>query len=199
MITHLWGIRIWIWIYFLISTAVFISIIIYWYREKIRRKFYEMRFPEKIIRVIIHYKGGLYHEFWRLIPDYDSFSIMGKSYYYNEKNIIRDNDIFADSNRLKLKVDGKEYNLDNVYKIRHKQKPYPELHYFYNNPNPINFYKDIDIDMNSKQLEMFQENDLFKKLLTLTEERNMLMIIIVISIINALGITFIILKLMEVI
>lgn len=199
--TYILGVRLWIWLYLAISFFGFMGVIAYLKRELIRKIFYEMRFPEKIIKVVIHYQTGLFHEFYRLIPNEDSFNILGKTYNYNDKAIIRDNEIFAVKNQsetVTINVDGKKYNFTKRFLIKPKLKPYPEIHYFYNIPNPIEFkYALKKIDFTASQLEAFKQNDLWKKLLTLEGEKSLLVVILFLTVGCILMNIFIIAKLFE--
>lgn len=191
------GVKVWIWLYFFLSIVLGSFVILYWHREKIRRKYYEIRFPERIIKVVLHYKSGFFKEFFRLMPDDNLFVINGKDYHFDSEEILRDNDFFVRKNKKKtetvVKIEGVEYIITDLYKLRKKKRDYPELHYFYNIPKPIQFdYKEKDIKLSAKQLNLFQENDLFSKLLTLDTQRNIFIILMILMIANFL-VTFILL------
>jgi len=185
----LWGARVWIWLYLLLSIFLFIGVLIFFFRERIRRKYYELRFPEKLINIVMHYKGGYKKQYARLIPDDDSFVIDGKRYPYSNKAILKDNDCFAfnKGGELTLKIDGKTYDLNSKLSIKNRWSKYPEIHYFYNQPAPINFdLSKKSLEFSSKQLEEFKDNDLFVKLLTMDSENlksNIMMIAIIINIV----------------
>ncbi|GAG87342.1 unnamed protein product, partial [marine sediment metagenome] len=132
-----------------------------------------------------------FKEFYRLIPDDNIFVIEGKDYNFDNEQILKDNDFFVvknkKSNETLIKVDGKEYQINDLYKIRKKKRDYPELHYFYNVPQPIEYnFKDKAVKLSAKQLNQFKENDLFSKLLTLDAEKNIFMILIVVCVINSI-------------
>jgi hypothetical protein len=190
------NVRLWIWIYLLLSFFGFNSIIIWWYREKIKRKYYIMRFPEKIIRVFIHYKTGLFHEFWRLMPTEDTLELMNNAYIYDSKKIIKADDIFISEKEkeYKIKIDKKEYNLLPDKIIKNKHNIYQEIHYFFNNPAPLDFYSNVELKTSASDLNIFQENDLFRKLMTLSQEKGILLLLMILVIANLLGTIFIILK-----
>jgi len=202
-LNNLWlGVRIWIWLYFALSLIFIIVVGIWWYRESIRRKYYEIRFPEKLLKVVIHYKTGYFKEFYRLIPDKNAFSILGMDYHFTDKDIIRDNDFFVKNKKKKnstvVKVEGKEYEINDLYRIRKKSRDYPEIHYFYNIPHAIKFeIKAKDIKLSAKQLNIFQENDLFAKLLTLDSQMNMFVFLILLGVVNAIISMIILAKMME--
>ena len=196
----LWGVHLWVWLYLGLSVVLFISVAMYFYREVIRKKYYDIRFPEKVLRIVIHYKSGYFKEYWRLVPDNDFFVIDKKQYQFNDSSIKKENDFFIEGKAPKqiIRVDGKEYQFDNLFSLKNRWKKYPEIHYIFNKPSPLNFdlAKD-ELDFTASQLEEFKENDLFKKLLTLDTERSFLMFILFAVIINLVGTIFIIAKIME--
>lgn len=183
-------IRWWIWLYFFFSIVMGLFIGIYWQREKLKKYYYLVRFPEQIIKVIVHYGTGLYNVYWRLIPDDNIFKINAKVYEFNDEKILKENDFFADKRKNKktiIKVDDIEYEFENLALISYKGGKYPEIHYFYNNPKPLDFgLSDSKLKFSSKQMHDFEQNDLFTKLLTLTQERTTMMIIMIVCIINIL-------------
>jgi len=194
------GVRIFIWIYFSISLICGLSVIIFWYRERIRKRYYEFRFPEKLLKVVIHYVGNQYKEFWRLIPDDNLFTFESKKYSFSDKTILKDNEFFIkqDNNRNVVIIDGKKYSFEDLKIVRKRKSIYPEVHYFYNNPTPINFdFEKKDVGFSSKELNDFEENDLFKKLLTLEDEKRLMMLIMILTIVNTIATVFVIAKLME--
>ncbi len=193
------GVRIWIWFYFGLSIILFIGVAIYWYRERIRKKYYEFRYPEKLVKVVIHYKSMMYKEYWRIIPDDMFFSIENKKYEFNDKNILKENEFFSKKSKNKtiIKIKGKEYIFEDLLGIKHRHTKYMEMHYFFNNPNPINFnLSEKKLDFSAKQLFDFKENDLFAKLLTLQGERSLMMIILILSIVNIIVSMFLVAKIM---
>lgn len=183
-------VRIWIWMYLVFSILALVVVAIYFFREWIRKQYYKIRFPEKLIRIVIHYKTNYFKVYWRIIPDVDTIKLDGKNYAFNSKLILNPNDVFAKAKKgtgLKLGVEGKWYNVDNLLKIKSRWNKYPELHYFYNAPNPIQFdMSKKKIEFSSKQLKDFKENDLFSKLLTLDTQSTMIFLVLVASVVGAL-------------
>jgi len=113
IINGVWfGVRIWIWLYLLLSIVLGGVVALYFYRETIKRKYYEIRFPEKVLKVIIHYKNNMYNVYWRLVPDDNIFRIAGKDYSFDNKTIQKENDFFTRGTKpnLKIVVDSKEYD-----------------------------------------------------------------------------------------
>lgn len=183
------GVRVFIWIFLFISIGLFIGVLIYFFREKIKEKYLKIRWPERVIRIIIHHPGSQYfNEYWRLIPDREDFTIGNKTYLYSDPAVIKKNESYAyqDKDLLKIKVWGKEYILDKNYKIRQRWERWPEIHYIDGVPNPIDFYNIIDsnIKFTSRDLELFKENDLFQKLLTLQGEKAIMVMLIIMTFIN---------------
>ena len=196
----LWGVRWFIWIYFSISIIAGLTVVIYWFRERIRKRYYMFRFPEKLLKVVVHYSGNQYKEFWRIIPDDKLFTFEGKKYSFSEDTIIKDNEFFInkDNDRNVIKIDGKKYSFEDLKIINKRKSIFPEVHYFYNTPTPITFdFSKKNVGFSSKELNDFEENDLFKKLLTLEDEKRLMMLIMILTIVNTIATVFVIAKLME--
>lgn len=197
----LWGVRVFIWLFFAVAVFLFCFVVLYFFREKLNEKYLKMRWPERVVKVVIHYPGSQYYmEFWRLIPDREDFKLDGKLYLYSDDVVLKQNQSYAytKEDRLVINIEGKEYNLEGNYKIKRRWDRWAEIHYINNVPNPINFM-DIDsssIKFTSKDLETFKENDLFQKLLSLTGEKNMLIFCILLGGANLIASLFIISKLM---
>lgn len=183
-------IRWWIWLYFFFSILMGVFIGVYWQREKLKKYYYLIRFPERIIRVIIHYGTGLYNVYWRLVPDDNVFKINAKVYEFDDDNVLKENDFFADkknNEKTIIKVDGNKYYFEDLALIKVKGGKYPEIHYFYNNPKPLDYnLTDKELKFSSKQKHDFEQNDLFTKLLTLQQERTALMVVMIICGLNVL-------------
>jgi len=196
------GARVWMWLYLLVGIIVFLIALCYYYREKIRKKYYMFRYPEKVIRIYIHYANNKFKVFYRLIPDDDFVDIRGLKYNFSNKNVLN-NDSYCkyDSKQRKfvINIEDKEYNIeDNKIITLPKRENIPEIHYFYNNSNPLNFdIKSKKLDFSAKQLKDFKDNDLFTKLLTLRETDNYLKFLMLICAGNLIATLFIIAKLME--
>lgn len=196
------GVRWWVWLYFGFSIIMGLCILAYWHREKLRKTYYELRFAERIIKVVIHYESRLYREYWRLIPEEKQFMIANQIYAYDDKAVLKDNDFFTteEKGNTIITINGIKYNFDELAGIKHKSKKHIEIHYFFNIPSPINFeIKDKDIKLTSTDLEKMKENDLFTKLLTLGENKGLLAVILLILIGVAGGVAFIIARMMEMI
>lgn len=185
----IFGIRLWIFAYFLLSILLFLGVLIYIKREAIRKKYYEIRFPEKLLKCIVHHKGGLYKVYWRLIPDHDYFIFHSKQYLFDNKAVMKDHDFYLRKGKYNwfFEIDGIKYDFIKHFNVKEKKYKYPEIHYFYQKPLPINFdMSKKQIEFTSKQLQEFKDNDLFTKLLTLQTERQMMTLIIILIVVNVL-------------
>lgn len=194
----LWGARLWIWLCLLFSIFVVLGIILYWNREVLRYKYYSFRFPEQLIKVYIHYKGNMTKMYWRLIPSDKKLRLDNKIYNFSDKAILKNADFYLmDSEKGKqfFEVEGKKYDFIALCKIKQRGTIYPEIHYFDNNPTPITFnIKTQEIDFTSLELEEFEKNDLWKKLLTLEGEKSLMIIILVLGVVNVIASLLIISK-----
>lgn len=204
----LFGVHLWIWILVVFSASFFIAVILYWQRERLRKFYYTLRYKERVLKVIIHFPSRLYKVYWRLIPSDGVFTVDKKDYVYDAKLIEQEDDFFVDmrdtdnkklyivknlfvkkdkdgKQRIKLgKLIEKEYSTE--FDIRQKGKKYSEVHYVYNNPQPITFdYETGKLDMTGEQLKEFKDNNLFMKLLTMQGQKNLMMFIILLGIFNA--------------
>lgn len=186
--SSLWGVRVWIWIYLLLSVLFGLFIFIYWKREYFIKKYYQLRFPEKIIKVILHFDTGLYREYYRLIPDNNEFKIDRKTYRFDDKEILKNNTFYA------IKKGDIEYIIigNNKYKVnrmfgisdRYKRNEI-EIHYLHNVPDPIDFnMKDKEIKLSSRNLAQYNENNLFVQLLTMNQQKMTSIMLMILMFIN---------------
>lgn len=197
---YYFGVRGFIWIYFFISVFGFSGLSIYWFRETIRRKYYELRYPEKLLKVVLHYKAGMFKEYWRLIPDNNAFIIDNKHYPFDEKTVSKNTDMFTykKHGNTKLKIDNVEYEYDGLKELKKRWSKYPEIHFIYNVPKPLTFdMTKKDIQLSSKELQDFKDNDLFYKLLNSDREKVQGNILLLLTIVNTLGVAFILARMME--
>jgi len=215
------SVRLWIWLYMLFGIIVLGIVFLMMYKEKIKSKYYKLRFPEQTIRIIIHYTGALYKEFFRIIPTDKIIKLKDVAYFYDEKALNRHSEIFAEKEKDKFifTLDGKKYEYDNLTSVRQKDRQYPELHYFYNNPNPISFNQELIQSMSKtqstdktiehnktpvpvmtgKQLKEFENQDFFNKLLNLREQKGLMLMLLLLTVINMLISGLIALKIFDVI
>jgi len=195
---YYWGARGFIWLMLLVGINCLIGVAIYWYRELIRKKYYEFRFPQKLLKVIVHYKSGLYKTYWRIIPDEYGLTLDGKNYNYSDKVVIKEvTKLIVNKDTNTILIDGKKYNILDEKAIRRNKNAYPELHYWYNISTPIEFdFEKEKAEFSAKEQQDFKENDLFKKLLTLEQEKTIMRLLMIVVIGNAIGTIFIIAKMM---
>jgi hypothetical protein len=161
-------------------------VLIYWKREIIKEKYYKLRWPERAIKIVIHYPGTIYRVFWRLIPDREDFSLDGKRYLFDDQKILRENDFYVQQKdgQLIAKVENKSYFLEDKLRIKKKGTIYPELHYIFNVPYPIDF-SSIDkgvIEFTALEVQDFKDNRLFEELLTLEGKKNLMILILMVAI-----------------
>src|SRR3990172_2098832 len=164
---YFWGVKIWIWLYLMFSFSALLFVLISFFKEEIRKFIYSTRYPEKLIKIVMHYPSNIYKEFWRLILESEFFELSGHSYKYDEKKLIKDYDIFAKLKKGKkeksyyITINGKDYEIDELKAQKYRWRKYPEIHYFFNNPNPIDFNATAKkADISAILLNEFKENDL---------------------------------------
>lgn len=185
------GVRIWILFYFGLSLVLGLGTLAYLFRERLRRRYYHMRWPEKLIKLVVYYPGNKFRTFWRLIPDDDTFQIDKKPYLYTDKAIMRTNDFYVRKDERKgvvASIEGTEYNVIPYNRVRSRWDKYPELHYKYNVPYPIDYSKSTDkeIAWTSEEFADFKEHNLWKTLLTMDTQKSATMLLFIICIINTL-------------
>lgn len=164
--SYILGVRVYIWLPFLMSILVFLSCLYFFLQNKIKGFFYNTFKKEKTIKIVIIYPTACYTFHWELLPKENQYKIDGKRYIHDDKAIIRSKFGFVN-----------------------------EMHFFYNCPQPIIYEsKTQKLKFNSEQLELMKENDLFVKLLSLQTERNMMMLLMILIIINSVISVIIVLK-----
>jgi len=200
------GVRVFIWLYFGLSIILGLGVGVYFYRERIRKKYYEIRFPEKLIKVCIHYPGSIFRIYWRLIPADTLFRIDDMSYSFDDKKLVKPGDFLGKpkgdehDNDYTIVVNDRKYNIKKSLMIKTRWERYPEAHFFYNVPDQIEY--DIDagsIKFSAKELNDYQEKNLFTELLKLELGKPMIVLILMIVIGNLIGTMFLIAKYMELI
>lgn len=213
------GIRLWIWLYLFGSLFGLVFIIIWFNRERIRGAYYRLRWPEKTLKVIMHYKSGFYKIYWRLIPDNELFKVDKKAYLYDESQVRKEDDFYIAREKQKSPMllivesmlttttkkgkelihigDTKEYEFNKLFCIQQKGKKYAEIHYIFNYPYPINFdVSKAELKFSAESLAKFQEADLLTKLLKMKFEKNFLIFILMVVVFNVLLTLFLVAKMM---
>lgn len=212
------GVRLWIWLYLIWSFLIFTFVIWYFFKEYIKGKYYKLRFPEKVILVIIHYPGSLIKRYWRLIPRNQELRVDKTLYIYDKDAIAKEDDTLITKypdGKAKLLIvnniyskkkgdkeifqlgDTTEYEYQKFFEIKSRFDKYPEIHYLCGNPYPIRW----DLSKNalawdSKSLEEFLTNDLLVKLVSLKKEQMFMMFLMIVGIVNMLLSLFILAKIM---
>ena len=197
----IWGVRLWIWLYLIVSIFAVIGSFAYWFKETIKKHYFKTKFPEKVIKVVIHYKSNLYRIYWRIVPDNKCFVIEKKAYNYDDKAVMKDNDFFIkkDKNKGKqfISIDEKQYDFNDTFGIKLRRSDVMEIHYWHNNPSPLEFnFEKKKLEFSSKHLQDFKENDLFSKLLTLETEKRMMLILLMAVGLNIIITGFVLAKIM---
>lgn len=197
-------------------------LIFYWERivRAITKQVYLFKYPHKVIRIIVRFPGNRYDTIFRLLPDSRRLNIDDGEYYMTENDLAKNKELFEKivyktSNKkivfqytpeakflkdvkLKDKSFDKTYYIDENMICKQKDDDrMPTLEYWFNSPSPIFFNFDAsEIQLTSKQLKEYKENDLVSKLLRLNDEKMMFMLMIIISGINLLISVFILAKIM---
>lgn len=194
------GVRLWIILYLVFSLIMGIVVLVMFFKEKIKGFFYRTAWPEKAIKIILFYPGNIYKIFWRLLPARDTFMIEGRPYLYADKNIQKNNDIFAKGTDkdMYVEIEGKRYDISKHVQLREKwSRHWPELHYKFNVSYPIDYSKSgSDLQWSSDDFKDFNENDLFKKLLTMDDQKNLMVILLLLCAVNLIATIFLIAKIM---
>ena len=191
------GVKLWIIFYFFLSIIFLLSVVSYFYKEKIKKKYYTLRYAEKVIKVVVHYETGIFKEYYKIIPKTEIFQIGGQVYAYNDKNVIKETDFFIKDTGTGQKVNiyDTEYDFDEELCLKGKGRKFIEIHYFNNNPAPLDFKKG-EPDTTAFSLDKFEKNNLIIKLLSMKQQSMLFMMILIIVIFNLLATIFIIAHLM---
>jgi hypothetical protein len=178
----------------------------YWQRERIKKTWYSIRFPERMIKVNMIYPGNYIRHYWRLIPDSDSFELDGGLYLFDDKEILKSNNWYASkkatkekSERLVLNIDGNEYFLDERLKIKNRWEKWPQIFYIFGNPFPVNWAGTADVKikemtagadpkledktilLSAQDLKHFKESTILTQLLASLKNNPLLIIILLVA------------------
>jgi len=201
LISELSRVPVIVWIIMGFQIIAPLSFSIYFYRELIRKKWYEIFNPEKIIHIIIHFPSNKIKEYWRLIPPTKEWVIGQLLYFYKDNELLKPNEVLtSEKNIYVAEIDGQKYNLDVKNLERKRFVKYPQIHFYNGIPSPLSFdFKNKKVELSSHDLLKFQKNDLMKKLLSLEEEMNLLKLILLAVALCFVGIVLANLHLFEVI
>ena len=197
--TIYFGVKLWIILYFVFSILIGAFVICWFYRERIRKHYYIVKCPELLIKAIMHYEGNMIREYWRIIPINEEIFIAGQCYGFDKTYLLKFSEDFAEKKKEQwiIKIGDKEFKFNKPAVITKRFRAFPEIHYFYNVPVPIRFDAiKGKVEFSTDALEQFKENDLLKKLLTLEDEKRMMILLMVIGVINLAATGFVIAKLM---
>jgi hypothetical protein len=156
----------------------------WWQRERIRKVYYSLKFPELLLTLNIIYPSGFFRKFWRLIPSDKGFILDGKLYLYNEAAIIKNNDWFSykdSKGNLVCRIENKEYNLNMILGIKQRWERWPELYYKEGNPIPIDFTgsSPAGLAFNSTDVQRMRKSDTLAKIHNLMARADLMPIILV--------------------
>jgi len=194
--TYILGARLIYWLYLWITLVCAFGVYLWWNREFIRQKYYEIRFPERIILISIIYPGNWIKRFYRLIPNRDTFSFGGEEYLYNDAAILKNNNWYTTTDKKDKLIaripdlsgaGEKEYFIDDYLKLKKKGRSYPELWFKDGCPFPIDFQKSEQVSglkINTQGLSKLHNSTTINQIYSSIAESG---IIIVVLILTALG------------
>lgn len=201
------GARLFYWLYLLLTLMLGGGAVAYWQRERIKKRFYELTNPEKLIKIGVVYPGNWIRYFYRLIPREKTFTLPGGLYNYNDKEILKNNDFFIQENkegRLIAKVGGQEYNISDKLKLKLRWERWPQIYFRFGNPWPLIMAEEPEIKKavkkegeietednqpvfyNASDLEKIMKSKLITQLLESISDSPMLKAVIVLIIIAIL-------------
>jgi hypothetical protein len=196
--TIILGARLWIWMLLVVAVLFLAWILLVVFKEFRRKIWYRIRYPQKCIKVVIHFDSGYFNEYYRLIPRYDRFTIEKLDYIFNEKVVKKHNETYLVGKKddLYAHAGGKRYTIRARNLLKKRFNKTPVIHYFYGEPLPLDLN---DLRVKNKRwtsavINDLTLNDMFAKLLFLKEERNFLVLIVIIVCMNAVLTLLILLK-----
>lgn len=191
--TSFWDIKfltihIGVWILLFGTILIILGVVLYFSRERLREYYYKWRWPERVIKVCIHYSPSrFYKTFWRLIPPRGQFEIKGQIYRYDERAVIKEEDYLAEERGQDyfIRAEGKEYKID-LNKVVGRKGGWPELHYPYNCPEPYDYatYKTDGFNISGSKINDLVKSDLWEKALNLAGQNALLAVCIILGVIN---------------
>jgi len=139
-------------IYFLAGVMLGVASLLFIFQKQIIFFIWKLTARERLVKVIVHFESNFYKVYYRLIPENKFFLIQKMRYFYDKKFTVKGN-VAIDKEENTITIDHKQYNFSKLFSISDMKKKnrFIEIHYFYNNPMPINFNpinhiikKDID-------------------------------------------------------
>jgi len=203
------GARLFYWFYLFLTLAGVGGAAIYWFREALKKRYFILRFPEKLIIVAIIYPGNKIRRFARLIPDDNTFDFGDQTYNYAESSVLKNNTWYAykdkaKEERLILNIESKEYYLDDLLKIKQRWERWPEIYYKYGCPLPINFWAEGEteaakdkapiVEFNAHDLSRLKKSTILTQIYNSMGQNNLMVVVIILLFIVLLGVVVIILN-----
>jgi hypothetical protein len=176
-------------LFLLFGTIIVISgIVLFFLRERIRGTYYRLRWPERVIKVFIHYPPSKFYKvFWRLIPRKGEFDI-NQIYRYDENRVIKEEEYLGEEREgdYFIKVKGREYKID-IRQIIGKRGGWPEIHYNFNVPEPLdysNYQVKEGFMLSGSKIKDLVKSDLWEKALNLAGQNALIAVCIILGVIN---------------
>lgn len=203
------GARLVYWLYLFLAILGAGGIFAYWQREAIRKFYYSLRFPERLIKIRMIYPNNNVNYFWRLIPDTTdkTFSLDGGTYDYNDETILKNNSWFAyrehkTEGRLIVRVSDKEYFLDDLLKIKNRWERWPEMTYKFGCPFPVDYNStktteaNNEITFNASDLEKLKKSTILTQIYNSVAQDSLIIFIIILAAVNIIISGFLLAKIM---
>ena len=187
------GAHVWLWFCLLLTILAVSGALAYYFREKVIEKYLKFRWPEKCIEVCIHFPGiARYNSYWRLIPSNSRFDIDNKIYRYDhDKQVWENSELLAheDNGLYMTHINGVWRKLNTDFLVRRKGWKWPQLHYPYDSPEPMDFSKytpEQGFVLSGEKLSQIVKTDLWNKALDLSGQNAILLIIVIMGVFNLL-------------
>lgn len=195
------GIRLVFWLYLLASLVFFVVILLYWNREKIFAAYIKIRWPERVIRIRIIYPGNRYNVYYRLIPDDGNIKVRNQVYFFRDDEILKKDDKYIkydakEPDIMIATIDGHDYHIDKALRLKTVGDRWPELHYIFNNPEPIQYNVTGKVGLSATLADQWVKNTLIEKFLTLKQEQMTLIFLIIMGAANMAISAFMLSKMM---
>ena len=139
-------------IYILAGFILLLSAILLIFQKQIIFFIWKLSARERLVKIIIHFESNFYKVYYRLIPENKFFLIQKMRYFYDKKFTVKGN-IAVNNEENTITIDHVEYNFSKLFSIKDlkKKNRFIEIHYFYNNPMPINFNPQTNIVKNNPE------------------------------------------------
>jgi hypothetical protein len=161
-----------------------------------------IKYPHKVMRIIIRYPANQFEEVFRLLPDEKRINLSSGEYFFEQtflnknkelldKLVYKTNEKKIAFTHTGINKNGKEvkneYYINENFLNKSKDVKMPTIEYWFGCPEPIEFnFEKNKVTITAKQLETYKKSDLISKLFRLNEEKMMFMLIIILVAINLL-------------